>query len=91
MTGPGRAVELSDFQRICWLRLIRADNVGPATFRSLINHFGSAEAALDAFAECAASELLDKGVAFTNINMPLVRTPMIAPTKIYENVPTLSP
>jgi DNA processing protein len=48
MTGPGRAVELSDFQRICWLRLIRADNVGPATFRSLINHFGSAEAALDA-------------------------------------------
>jgi NAD(P)-dependent dehydrogenase (short-subunit alcohol dehydrogenase family) len=28
---------------------------------------------------------------FTTINMPLVRTPMIAPTKIYENVPTISP
>jgi NAD(P)-dependent dehydrogenase (short-subunit alcohol dehydrogenase family) len=37
------------------------------------------------------SEVVDKGIHFTNINMPLVRTPMIAPTKIYENVPTLSP
>ncbi|MBS1181284.1 MAG: hypothetical protein H6Q99_1164 [Proteobacteria bacterium] len=41
-------VELSDGQRISWLRLIRSENVGPATFRSLINHFGSADAALDA-------------------------------------------
>ena len=36
-------------------------------------------------------EFLDKGIHFTTINMPLVRTPMIAPTKMYENVPTLSP
>ncbi|WP_026782985.1 DNA-processing protein DprA [Pleomorphomonas koreensis] len=41
-------VELSDSQRVSWLRLIRSENVGPATFRSLINHFGSAGAALDA-------------------------------------------
>lgn len=41
-------VELSRDQRISWLRLIRSENVGPATFRSLINHFGSAEAALAA-------------------------------------------
>lgn len=40
-------VELSDHQRVSWLRLIRSENVGPATFRSLINHYGSAEAALD--------------------------------------------
>jgi hypothetical protein len=33
----------------------------------------------------------DKGIDFTTINMPLVKTPMIAPTKIYENVPTLTP
>src|SRR5207249_3180641 len=51
----------------------------------------ASKSALDAFAECAASEIIDKGVHFTNINMPLVRTPMIAPTKMYENVPTLSP
>jgi DNA processing protein len=38
---------LSDRQRINWLRLIRTENVGPATFRDLINRFGSAEVALD--------------------------------------------
>jgi NAD(P)-dependent dehydrogenase (short-subunit alcohol dehydrogenase family) len=51
----------------------------------------ASKAALDAFSECAASEFIDNQVHFTTINMPLVRTPMIAPTKIYENVPTLSP
>jgi len=40
-------VELSDAQRLAWLRLIRSENVGPATFRALINHFGGAERALD--------------------------------------------
>lgn len=53
--GPGSArrkgIALTDRQRIAWLRLIRSDNVGPATFRDLINHFGSAEAALDALPE----------------------------------------
>lgn len=44
---PGRARHLSDIQRLAWLRLIRSENVGPATFRSLINHFGSAEKALE--------------------------------------------
>ncbi len=39
-------MRLSERQRIDWLRLIRSDNVGPRTFRSLVNHFGSAEAAL---------------------------------------------
>lgn len=39
-------IALTDRQRIAWLRLIRSDNVGPATFRDLINHFGSAETAL---------------------------------------------
>ncbi len=43
--GPPR---LSDRQRLQWLRLIRTDNVGPATFRDLINRYGSAEAALEA-------------------------------------------
>ncbi len=37
---------LTDAQRIDWLRLIRSDNVGPRTFRSLVNHFGSARVAL---------------------------------------------
>ncbi|MCY0094661.1 DNA-processing protein DprA [Hoeflea ulvae] len=42
-----RGVALSDRQRLSWLRLIRSDNVGPATFRDLINHFGSAETAIE--------------------------------------------
>ncbi|MHA6692338.1 DNA-processing protein DprA [Devosia sp. A449] len=44
----GQGSRLTDTQRIAWLRLLRSDNVGPATFRQLLNRFGSAEAALDA-------------------------------------------
>lgn len=44
-------IALSERQRIAWLRLIRSDNVGPATFRDLINHFGSAETALEMLPE----------------------------------------
>lgn len=43
-----RGPYLSDQQRLAWLRLIRSDNVGPATFRQLLNHFGSADRALTA-------------------------------------------
>jgi DNA processing protein len=51
-TGAGqKGVALTDRQRLAWLRLIRSDNVGPATFRDLINHFGSAETALEALPE----------------------------------------
>ena len=46
-----KGIALTDKQRIAWLRLIRSDNVGPSTFRDLINHFGSAEAALAALPE----------------------------------------
>ena len=48
---PG--IRLSDAQRLAWLRLIRSDSVGPVTFRELINHFGSAAAALDAVPDLA--------------------------------------
>lgn len=41
-------LRLSHVQRIAWLRLIRADNVGPATFRDLVNRYGSAAAAIEA-------------------------------------------
>src|SRR5438309_8335958 len=44
---------LSETQRIEWLRLIRSDNVGPRTFRSLINHFGSARTALQRLPDLA--------------------------------------
>jgi len=51
-TTPGTA-NLTDAQRIDCLRLIRSDNVGPRTFRSLVNHFGSARKALERLPELA--------------------------------------
>lgn len=55
--GPGRPVGngrvLSDRQRLAWLRLARSEYVGPATFRELLNHFGSAETALSALPDMA--------------------------------------
>jgi DNA processing protein len=47
-------IALTERQRIAWLRLIRSDNVGPATFRDLINHCGSAENALSMLPELSA-------------------------------------
>ncbi|MEM8643915.1 MAG: DNA-processing protein DprA [Pseudomonadota bacterium] len=52
MAGANKKPEpqrrLNDNQRLAWLRLIRSENVGPATFRDLVNQFGGAEAAIDA-------------------------------------------
>lgn len=52
--GAAKGILLTDKQRIAWLRLIRSDNVGPVTFRDLINHFGSAETALSMLPELSA-------------------------------------
>ena len=43
---PLPTARLDDTQRLACLRLIRSENVGPVTFRALINHFGGAEQAL---------------------------------------------
>ena len=51
----------------------------------------ASKAALDAWTRCASSEFADQGVTFTTVNMPLVRTPMTAPTKIYDSMPLLKP
>lgn len=52
--APAEGLRLTDRQRLNWLRLIRADNVGPATFRDLVNRFGSAEAAVSILPELSA-------------------------------------
>jgi short-subunit dehydrogenase len=51
----------------------------------------ASKAALDAFSRSMAPEVIGDGVHVTTIYMPLVRTPMIAPTKIYDRFPTLTP
>ena len=55
MSKDAAGPQLSDRQRLNWLRLIRTPNVGPATFRDLINRFGSAEAALEILPELVIS------------------------------------
>lgn len=52
--APSAGPRLSDRQRLHWLRLIRTENVGPASFRDLINRFGSAEAAIAMLPELAS-------------------------------------
>ena len=47
------AAQLTDEQRIDWLRLIRSESVGPRTFRALVNQFGGAGAALEALPDLA--------------------------------------
>ena len=71
--------------------VINISSIGVLSNAPRFSAYVSSKAALDAFSRCASSEFSDTGVRFTTINMPLVRTPMIAPTRIYENVPTISP
>jgi len=72
-------------------QVINISSIGVLTNAPRFSAYVASKAALDAFTRCAASEYADTGVKFTTINMPLVKTPMIAPTKIYNNVPTLTP
>ncbi len=71
--------------------VVNISSIGVLTNAPRFSAYVASKAALDAWTRCAASEFIDVGITFTTINMPLVRTPMIAPTKIYENIPTLSP
>ncbi len=71
--------------------VVNISSIGVLTNAPRFSAYVASKAALDAWTRCAASEFSDQGITFTTINMPLVRTPMIAPTQIYNNVPTLSP
>jgi len=72
-------------------QIINISSIGVLTQAPRFSAYVASKAALDAFSGCAASEFHNDNVHFTTINMPLVRTPMIAPTKLYNSVPTLSP
>ncbi|EWS56686.1 MULTISPECIES: SDR family oxidoreductase [unclassified Methylibium] len=71
--------------------VVNISSIGVLTNAPRFSAYVASKAALDAWTRCASSEYADTGISFTTINMPLVRTPMIAPTKIYNNVPTLAP
>ncbi len=71
--------------------IVNISSIGVLTNAPRFSAYVASKSALDAFSRCAASEWSDRNVTFTTISMPLVKTPMIAPTKIYDQVPTLSP
>ena len=71
--------------------VINISSIGVLTNAPRFSAYVASKSALDAFSRCAAAEWSDRNVTFTTINMPLVKTPMIAPTKIYDSVPTLTP
>ncbi|MDX1633597.1 MAG: SDR family oxidoreductase [Marinobacter sp.] len=71
--------------------VVNISSIGVLTNAPRFSAYVASKSALDAFSRCAAAEWSDRNVTFTTINMPLVKTPMIAPTKIYDQVPTLTP
>ncbi len=71
--------------------IINISSIGVQTHTPRFSAYVASKAALDAWSRCVASEVLDDGVHITTIYMPLVRTPMIAPTKMYDAFPTSTP
>jgi NAD(P)-dependent dehydrogenase (short-subunit alcohol dehydrogenase family) len=71
--------------------IVNISSIGVLASPPRFSAYVASKAALDAFSWCAAAEFADRNVRFTTVNMPLVRTPMIAPTRLYDAFPTLSP
>ena len=71
--------------------VINISSIGVQAYPPRFGAYVASKSALAALSRCVAPEVADDGVAITNIHMPLVRTPMIAPTGMYRNFPTSSP
>jgi short-subunit dehydrogenase len=71
--------------------IVNVSTIGLQMNTPRFSAYVASKAALDAFSRSIGPEVIDDGVHITTVYMPLVRTPMIAPTKIYDRFPTLSP
>ncbi|MFM9076977.1 MAG: SDR family oxidoreductase, partial [Solirubrobacterales bacterium] len=71
--------------------IINVSSIGVQTNAPRFSAYVASKAALDAFSRTISSEVVDDGVDITAVYMPLVRTPMIAPTKMYDAFPTIGP
>jgi NAD(P)-dependent dehydrogenase (short-subunit alcohol dehydrogenase family) len=71
--------------------IVNVSSIGVQTNPPHFSAYVASKAALDAFTRVASSEVVGDGITFTTIHMPLVRTPMIAPTKMYDAFPAISP
>ena len=71
--------------------IVNVSSIGVQTSPPRFSAYVASKSALDAWTRVVSSEVIGDGVSFTTIHMPLVRTPMIAPTKLYDHFPTISP
>jgi NAD(P)-dependent dehydrogenase (short-subunit alcohol dehydrogenase family) len=71
--------------------VVQVSSIGAQTNPPRFSAYVASKAALDAWTRVVSSETIGDGVTFTTIHMPLVRTPMIAPTKMYDSFPTITP
>jgi NAD(P)-dependent dehydrogenase (short-subunit alcohol dehydrogenase family) len=71
--------------------IVNVSSIGAQTNPPRFSAYVASKAALDAFTRVVSSETLGDNVTFTTIHMPLVKTPMIAPTKMYDSFPTITP
>jgi NAD(P)-dependent dehydrogenase (short-subunit alcohol dehydrogenase family) len=71
--------------------IVNISSIGVQTNTPRFSAYVASKAALDSWSRAVASEMIDDGVTITTIHMPLVRTPMIAPTKMYRRFPTITP
>ncbi|WP_410664605.1 SDR family oxidoreductase [Amycolatopsis sp. lyj-84] len=71
--------------------VVNVSSIGVQGIAPRFSAYAASKAALDYFSRIAATETHGDGITFTTIHMPLVRTPMIRPTKIYDAFPTKSP
>jgi NAD(P)-dependent dehydrogenase (short-subunit alcohol dehydrogenase family) len=72
-------------------QIINISSIGTQTNPPRFSAYVASKAALDAFGRVIASEVKADGIDITTIHMPLVRTPMIAPTRMYDMFPAISP
>ena len=71
--------------------IINISSIGTQTNPPRFSAYVASKAALDAFSRVIASEVVEDDVHLTTIHMPLVRTPMIAPTRMYDMFPAITP
>ncbi len=71
--------------------VVNISSIGVQTNPPRFSAYVASKSALDSWSNVVSSELIGDGITFTTIHMPLVKTPMIAPTKIYDKFPTISP
>jgi NAD(P)-dependent dehydrogenase (short-subunit alcohol dehydrogenase family) len=71
--------------------VVNISSIGVQTNPPRFSAYVASKAALDAWSRVVSSELFGEGIRFTTIHMPLVRTPMTAPTKIYDAFPAITP